>query len=154
MMNKLAATAITSDRVPFSKVILTGLFAGILATLLCYVFDIFFRLSTNYGPSDYINVSSITFIVNILLLVGGLVYYALRSWLKRPNMFFTILCLAVTVFCIWMTSRIHRFDDIRMNREFIQLLGGTIIIIGTATLCIPWFYQNKKILDFFYEEDV
>jgi hypothetical protein len=142
------------QRVPFSKVFLTGLFAGILATLVCYVFDIYFRLSTNYGPSDYINVSSITFIVNILLLIGGLVYYALRIWLKRPDTLFTILCLAVTAFSIWMTTRIHRFDDERMNREFIQLLGGTIIIIGIATLCIPWFYQNKKILDFFYEEDV
>jgi hypothetical protein len=42
----------------------------------------------------------------------------------------------------------------KLNREFIQLLGGTIIIIGIAILCVPYFYNNKKIVDFFYEADV
>jgi hypothetical protein len=41
-----------------------------------------------------------------------------------------------------------------LNREFIQLLGGTALIIGVATLSVPLFCNNKKMTGFFYEEGI
>ena len=143
-----------SDLIPFGKAFLTALFVGILATLVCFAYDIYYRMATLYGPSDYINVSSIIFIVNIVLLVAGVIYYAFKSWSGKGDTLYAIFFLLLTVFCVWKTAGIHRFTDYRLNREFIQLLGGTVIIMGIAALCIPLFFNNKKIVDFFYEANV
>ncbi len=143
-----------SNRNPFGKAFLTGLFLGILATLVCFAYDIYFRMATFYGPSDFVNVSSIIFIVNSVLLVAGVAYYACKSWTMRGDLIYTIFFLLLFGFCIWKISGIHRFNDYRLNHEFIQLLGGTIIIIGIAIICVPVFYNSKKIVNFFYEANI
>jgi hypothetical protein len=139
---------------PFGKIFLTALIAGIFATMLCLAYDIIFRVSTYYGPSDFINVSSIIFIVNILLLLAGAVYYALKNWFRSGDLIYTLFFLLVIVFCIWKTIGIHRFADMKINGEFIKLLTGTILIIGIAMLSIPYIYNHKKIVDLFYEAEV
>jgi hypothetical protein len=142
------------NQIPFGKAFLAALFTGILATLVCFVFDIFYRMDTLYGPTDYINVSSIIFIVNILLLVAGVAYYAIKSWFKNGDLVYSIFFLLTFIFCVWRISGIQRFPDLRLNKEFIQLLGGTTIIIGIAVLSIPYFFNNKRIVDFYYEANV
>jgi hypothetical protein len=142
------------NQIPFGKAFLAALFAGILATLVCFVFDIFYRMDTLYGPTDYINVSSIIFIVNILLLVAGVAYYAIKSWSKRGDLIYSIFFLLVFGFCFWKIAGIQRFSDLQLNKEFIQLLGGTVIIIGVAILSIPYFFNNKRIVDFYYEANI
>jgi hypothetical protein len=143
-----------NDQIPFSKAFLTALFLGILATLACFAYDIWFRMSTYYGPSDFINVSSIIFIVNTLLPVAGVFYYAFGNWSKKGALIYTVFFLLLIGFSIWKTSGIQRFSDLHLNREFIQLLGGIIIIVGIAVLCVPFLYNNKKIVGFFYEADI
>jgi hypothetical protein len=143
-----------SNQIPFGKAFLTALFTGILATMVCFVYDIYYRMFTMYGPTDYINVSSIIFIVNILLLMAGVAYFAFKSWSKNGDLIYSIFFLLVFGYCIWKIAEIHRFADYRLNKEFIQLLGGTVIIIGIAVLCIPYFFNNKKIVDFYYEANV
>jgi hypothetical protein len=142
------------NEVPFGNAFLTALFLGIIATIVCFVFEIWYRMATLYGPSDLINVSSIIFIVNLLLLVAGVAYYAFKTWFKKGDLIYLIFFSLTTVFCIWKIGGIHRFTDYRLNHEFVQLLGGTTIIVGIAALCIPYFYNNKKINGFFYEADV
>ena len=143
-----------SNQVPFEKAFLTALFTGIIATIFCLGYNIWFRMSTYYGPSDFINVSSIIFIVNILLMIAGVVYFALKSWSRRGDLIYSLLFVVFFAFCIWRTMGMHRFTDLKLNKEFITLLNGTILIVGVATLCIPYIYNHKKILDLFYEEDV
>jgi hypothetical protein len=142
------------NQIPFAKTFLTALFAGIIATMVCLGYNIFFRETTYFGPSDFINVSSIIFIVNLLLLLAGVAYYALKSWFKRGDLIYTLFFLLIIAFCIWKTAEIHRFADLKLNGQFIKLLGGTILIIGIAMLCIPYIYNHKKIVDLFYEADV
>jgi uncharacterized membrane protein YiaA len=143
-----------SNQIPFAKIFLTALFAGIIATMVCLGYNIWFREATYFGPSDFINVSSIIFIVNLLLLIAGVAYYALKSWSRRGDLIYTLFFLLIIAFCIWKTVGIHRFADLKLNGEFIKLLGGTILIIGIAMLCIPYIYNHKKIVDLFYEADV
>ncbi len=142
------------NQIPFAKTFLTALFTGVIATMFCLGYNIWFREATYYGPSDFINVSSIIFIVNILLLLAGVVYYALKSWSGRGDLIYTLFFLLIIAFCIWKTMGIHRFADLKLNGEFIKLLGGTILIIGIAMLCIPYIYNHKKIVDIFYEAEV
>ena len=140
--------------VPFGKAFLSALFSGILATMVCFVFEIWYRLATYYGPSDFINVSSIIFIVNILLLVAGVIFYAFKTWFKKGDLIYFVFFLLLMAYCFWKINGIHRFTDLKLNREFIQLLGGIAIIVGIAALCIPYFYNNKKTNSIFYEAEV
>ncbi len=143
-----------SISVPFVKAFLTALFLGILATMVCFVFEIWYRLATFYGPSDFINVSSIIFIVNLLLLVAGVAFYASKTWFKKGDLIYIIFLFLLMAYCFWKINGITRFADLQLNREFIQLLEGIAFIVGIAALCIPYFYNNKKINSFFYESEV
>ena len=144
----------TTGSVSFSKAFLTSLFVGLIATLACLIYDIWYRMATYYGPSDFINVSTIIFIVNILLMITGVVYWAFKSWSKNGDVIYYFFFLLILGFCFWKIAGIHRFSEMLLNREFIQLLGGTALIIGIATLSVPLFYNNKKMTGFFYEEGI
>src|SRR5947199_7995744 len=105
------------NKIPFGKTVLTALFIGIITTMVCLAFNISFRMLTFYGPSDFINVSSIIFIVNILLLLAGITYYAFKTWAKRGDLIYTLIVLAVIIFCIWKTVGIHRFANLKQNHQ-------------------------------------
>ena len=139
-----------SSQTPFSKAILAGLFAGILATMVCFVFEITYRMVTWYGPSDFINVSSIIFIVNLILLLAGIIYYGIKSAFRNGNLIFSILAFCTTAFLIWKTESFHRFADARLSMEFSHLLSGILLIVGLFALSIPIFFSNKKIGDFIF----
>ena len=143
-----------SSKIPFGKTFLTALFSGIIATGACFIFEIWYRMVTFYGPSDFINVASIIFIVNLLLLLSGIAYFAFKSWFRKGDLMYAIFSMLITAFCIWEITKIHQFADLKVNRQFIQLLSGITIIIGVAALCVPYFYNNRKINNFFYEADV
>jgi hypothetical protein len=143
-----------SSEITIGKTMLTGLMAGMAASLVCLAFDIFYRMETWYGPSDFINVSSIIFIVNLLMLVAGVIYYACKSWFHKGDLVFIVFFIALTLFCLWKTAGLHRFSDPRMNHEFIFLLSGTLGIIGLFTICIPVLFNNKNLSGLYYEEEV
>jgi hypothetical protein len=132
----------------FSKAILTGLFSGILATLVCFIFEISFRVVTRYEPSQYINVSSIIFIVNLILLTAGIIFYGLTTSFKKGSMIFVMLSFVVTALCIWKSESFHRFTDYKLSREFSNLLSGILLIVGIFAMMIPLFFNNKKINNF------
>jgi hypothetical protein len=131
-----------------SKAILTGLFAGILATIACFIFEITYRFATKYGPSQFINVSSIIFIVNLILLTAGILYYGLKTTFRKGNAIFIFVSIITTAFCIWKSESFHRFTDYRLSQEFSHLLSGILLIVGIFALLIPIFFNNKKISDF------
>ncbi|WP_431210322.1 hypothetical protein ACQ86N_30410 [Puia sp. P3] len=59
---------------PFGHAMLAGLFIGIIDTLICLAYNIGYRDATGYTPSALINVSSLIFAVNLLLLFIGMLY--------------------------------------------------------------------------------
>lgn len=142
------------DKLLFSKAILTAVFAGIIATLACFVFDIYYRLATWYGPSGYINVSSIIFIVNILFIGAGVAYYGFKSWSKKGDYLYFGFVFILIAAALWKTTGIDRFADHRLNLEFIQLLSGTLGIIGFFMLCIPFIFNNRRMVDLYYDPTV
>ncbi len=128
----------------FGKAIMTGLFAGLMATLACFAFEIFYRYRTGYTPSEFINVSSIIFSVNLLLLLAGVVYYYVRKLLKWGDIYFAIVFILLTLFCIWKAEGFQRIADSRLSVEFSHLLSGTILIIGISAAITPILFHNKK----------
>ncbi|RFM26294.1 hypothetical protein [Deminuibacter soli] len=129
----------------FSKAVLTGLFCGIAATLTCLLYGFIYRFNTGFTLSAIINVPSIIIGCHILLVIAGLVYYALQQALGRAgNAVYMLLFAALTLFCIWQSTGVVRSPIHELTIEFRQLLIGMIIIIGSsASFLMPYLFGNK-----------
>src|ERR1700735_355968 len=114
----------------FTNAILTGLFIGIIDTLICLTYNITYRNYTGYTPSELINVSSLIFAVNLLLLFAGIVFAILRRLFGQKDYIYIILSALVTVFLAWKTEMGHRFTDSSVNAEFKGLLLGVVLVLG------------------------
>ena len=131
----------------FFKAMMTGLFVGIIDTLICLAYNIGYRTYTGYLPSSLINVSSLIFMVNLLLLVIGIVYFFFLRASRRGDVLFEVVVLAVTVWLIWKTTGLTRFGDPKMDSGFRGLLGGIILILGASTACIPFLYRSRRFVE-------
>jgi len=134
---------------PFSKSLLTGLFAGITATLCCFVFGLAYRLQTGFLLTDFINVPSIIFVCNILLLAIGMLHFMFERIPRYGTWIYIITFTVITLFCIWKTGSIQRSNIYEETIKFRGLLTGMIIIIGSsASLLIPYLYHNRKFIQY------
>jgi hypothetical protein len=126
---------------------MTGLFVGIVDTVICLAYNIGYRNYTGYLPSSLINVSSLIFGVNLLLLIIGIVYYFFLRTFKRGDVLFEVVVVGVTAWLIWKTAGLTRFDDPKLDSGFRGLLGGIVLILGASTICIPFLYRSRRFLD-------
>jgi len=131
----------------FHKAIMTGLFVGIIDTLICLAYNIGYRNYTGYIPSSFINVSSLIFVVNLTMTIVGIVFYAFHRNLKQGDIVFFIFFLALTAFLAWKISGIHRFDDVKDNSSFKGLLGGVVVVLGISGACLPFLFKSQKFVD-------
>jgi hypothetical protein len=132
------------EKTTTSNAILTAVFAGIAATLLSFVYYLIFKDVTGFPYSRLINVSSLIFIINIIFLVIGFIYYMFIKLSKRADLAFIICMCVLTALGIWGALGIHRADNGMLNTEFHELLIGLILIIGvTAFAGMPILYHNK-----------
>lgn len=132
---------------PLSKAILTSVFIGFFATILCLIYNIIFRESTGYKPADFINVSSLIFAVNLIFLVIGLIYFFLLRSFKKGDVIFEIVFALLIIFCAWRASYAHMENSRVLSSEFRTLLIGTIIIMGIGIELVPLLFHNKKFED-------
>jgi len=126
---------------------MTGLFIGIIDTLICLAYNIFYRSYSGFFPSEVINVSSIIFAVNLLLVLLGLVFFLFIKSFKGGGGAFGVLMLLLTVILGWKVFASHPYDNARMDSGYHGLYGGILIILGISAACIPLLYNNKKFLE-------
>ena len=126
-----------------SKAILTSVFIGFMATIVCLIYNIIFRESTGYKPADFINVSSLIFAVNLIFFGAGLVYFFLLRSFRKGDMVFEILFGLVILFCAWRAAHAHMINP-HQTSEFRTLLIGVIIIMGLGIELVPLFFHNKR----------
>jgi hypothetical protein len=132
----------------FTTSMLTGLFVGIIDTLLCLGFNIAYRYESGYSPSNLINVSSVIFAVNLLFLVIGIIHFALAKVFHNKDLVYIIAFVLLTVFCVWSVGDINRFADPAENSQFHRLLTGIALILGvSASFLLPYLCHNRKFLD-------
>jgi hypothetical protein len=131
----------------FFKAMMTGLFVGIIDTVICLAYNLGYRNYTGYLPSSLINVSSLIFAVNLLLLVIGIVYFFFLRMFKLGDVFFEVVAITVTVWLIYKTAGLKRFDDPKLDSGFRGLLGGIVVILGASTTCIPFLFRSQRFVD-------
>ncbi|MHA4811396.1 hypothetical protein ACX0G9_25070 [Flavitalea flava] len=128
----------------FSRAMMTGLFIGIVDTIICLSYNIGFRgMIKGYLPSTLINVSSLIFGVNLLLLVTGMVYVLFVKAFGRKDFIFSGFFLVLTMFCVWQTLTVLRYTDLTENREFKELLIGIVLILGISASALPYFLRSR-----------
>jgi hypothetical protein len=142
LVRKLQIMYIESDNF-FSKAMLTGLFIGIVDTLICLAYNIGYRDVTGYIPSAIINVSSLIFGVNLLLLVIGMLYFVFFKIFGRRDYVFILTILALTAFFVWKTDTGHRFADGLQNGQWKGLLGGILLILGASAVSLPFCLRSR-----------
>jgi hypothetical protein len=136
---------------PFGKTVLTGVFAGIVASVICLAYNIIYRNATGFSLSDIINVSSIIFGINIVFLVVGLVYFAFQRVFKKSTLIFVAVFVLITLFCLWKTAGVNRSVEYEASVQFRGLLSGIVIISGIcATLLMPFLFHYKKFEEFLF----
>ena len=131
-------------RTRFSDIVLTGVFAGIAATLLSMVYYLAFKDITGYPLSSLLNVSSLIFVINTIFLGIGFLYYWLSGKSKKGNILYMLVSIALTAVAIYMTTTSHRSDIKLIDLEFHELIGGILAIMGlTAAFGIPFLFNNR-----------
>ncbi len=131
-----------------SKSLLTGVFAGIIATLVNLAYDYFYRDFAKFYPSEIINVSSIIFATMILFTLAGLIYFFLSKYGKYGNIVYIIIFCALTVFCFIESMHAQRSSDPSITEEFRGLLVGTVAVTGLlAAFLIPYLTRHDTLFN-------
>ncbi|RYZ24544.1 MAG: hypothetical protein EOO16_00120 [Chitinophagaceae bacterium] len=73
---------------PGYRGLMTGLFAGLVATLACLLFNLIYRKETGFLPTEIINIVTLSFAVNLLFPVVGMLYSGLRSFAQQEASFY------------------------------------------------------------------
>ena len=128
----------------FYRAMLTAVFSGIMATVLCLAYDIFYRDATGFSPSGFITVSSIIFIVNIIFLVAGVIYAIFLQSFKKADLIFDVVFVLLIAFLIWVTLGVQRTPIHQEAVQFRGLFIGILVIIGLGMIAIPVLYHNRK----------
>jgi membrane protease YdiL (CAAX protease family) len=127
----------------FTRAMLTGLFIGVVDTLICLAYNIGYRDITGYTPSALINVSSLIFGVNLILLLIGMLYFVfIRLFGKRDIVFIAVFVL-LTLFLIWKANTGHRFEDFALNKEWKGLILGVVAILGVSASGLPFCFHSR-----------
>ncbi|MBS1662211.1 MAG: hypothetical protein JST68_14295 [Bacteroidetes bacterium] len=127
-----------------TRSMLTGLFIGIIDTLICLAYNIGYRdFFTGYLPSTLINVSSLIFGVNLLLLIVGIVYFLFTKVFGKRDYIFSAAFLLLIAFCIRQIMMGHRFSDRTENLEFRGLLLGVVLVLGISIVALPYLLRSK-----------
>ena len=136
----------TYEPTEFSKSVLAGLFAGITATFASLIFNALIRKATGFPLSDMVNVSSIIFIVTLLVTIAGVIYYLFHHYFRRGSGLFQLAAIIVTALLIAGIMQVQRSDDPVLSKEFRELVSGIIGITGLCTIfIIPFLYKHDYV---------
>lgn len=134
-----------STQTHFSRSVLAGLFAGIIATLLNLIFNVFYREYTLFPLNDIINVSSLIFATCLVLTIAGVIYHYMDQYIKGGTILFIVVFLILTLLLVRFDFHVQRSDNPVWNAEFSKLFLGVILISGLSTvLLIPYMVKKEN----------
>jgi hypothetical protein len=134
----------TNQEAQAYKPIMAGLVTGIVATVLNIFYDIFYRGSTRYEPSQLINVATIIFGTLLILVVAGSIYAIIGRYVRQVNAVFILLFLILTLYLVYLTLHVQRGPDPIVAAQFRGLLLGLIIISGALTIFMVPYLASRE----------
>ena len=132
---------------PFDKVIMAGVFEGLVLTVILIIYHLIFVESTGFPYTQFINAPSLIFGINILFLIIGPIYYGFTRLPKYGDLLFVVVFVAITIFLLLKVRDVQRMDNSYWNVEFRRLLSGLIILVAAAVVGLPFLLHSKKFRD-------
>ena len=134
-----------SPKSPFYRALMTGLFVGLIDTLICIVYNLIYRDRTGFPLTDIVNVSFLIFFINLIFPVIGMIYNGFLKYFKKGDLVYAIVFILLTVFFAWRSEEVHRTNEQLLNHQFRGLLLGIVLILGvSAAFLVPYLFHNKK----------
>lgn len=129
----------------FSKTLLTGVFAGIIATCVNLVYNFIYRGMEGFYPSEIINVSSIIFVTMIIFVVGALAYFMLSNLGRQGNFIYIVIFSVLTLLCIYFSLHVNRSNNPLEITQFRGLLLGTVALTGIMlAVLVPYLSKHSE----------
>ena len=131
----------------FSKGILSGLFAGLIAAVANTVFVLAYRSMSSFYEFNGLDVTVIVFGSVLQLITCGLMFYFFVHYLKKGIITYQIIVLLITALIFSAGIMVRRSVMGEVPNDFIVLVVGTQVIIGgLAALFIPYLFRHDKII--------
>jgi len=132
---------------PFDKVIMAGVFEGLVLTVVLIIYHLIFVESTGFPYTQFINAPSLIFGINLLFLVIGPVYYGFTRLPKYGDLLYIVVFVLIAILLLLKVRDVHRMDNVYWNVVFRHLLSGLIILVVAAIIGLPFLLHSKKFRD-------
>lgn len=131
----------------FSRGILSGLFAGLVACVVNTLFVLGFRAMTAFYEFNGLDVTVIVFGSILQLLVCGWLFYLFVHYLRKGISFYRLVVILITALIFIVGLIIRRSVMGSSPDEFKIMVVGTQVIIGSlAAFFIPYLFRHDSII--------
>ncbi len=130
-----------------SRGVLSGLYSGIIATVLNMIFVYVYRYLASFEDFNGMDVTVIVFGTLLLSLACGIVFYFFVYYLKKGIPVYRVAVLIVTILIIIAGLYLRRSveGDVPMDFRIIVIITQTIIG-GLAAFLIPYLFSHDKLI--------
>ena len=129
---------------PFSSAILTGLFLGISATLICFAYTVGYEMISRTNYTFLASVSFLIFACTLGVFCSSFFFYYLKKLLPAGELVFIIVFILLTVFALWRVDLIQHATLHWLTGQTKGLLTGIILIVGFCAFAgIPLLYHSR-----------
>lgn len=130
-----------------SRGVLSGLFAGLTATVINIVFVIIYRSVTQFYEFNGLDITVIVFGSIIQLMVCGLLFSFFVYYLKKGIGFYRLMVVLITIAIIVLGIIARQSIMGSAADDFKFMVVGTQVIIGClAAFFIPYLFLHDKLI--------
>jgi hypothetical protein len=131
----------------FSRGILSGLFAGLVACVANTIFVLAYRGFTGFYEFNGMDVTVIVFGSIIQMIVSGWMFYLFVHYLRKGISFYRVAAILITIVILLLGIMVRRSVTGSASDEFKFMVTGTQVIIGClAAFFIPYLFSHDKII--------
>ena len=131
----------------FSRGILSGLFAGLVACVANTVFVLLYRSLTEFYEFNGLDVTVIVFGSICQLIICGWMFYLFVHYMKKGIPFYRMVVVLITVLIFFVGIMVRRSVIGSAADDFKFMVVGTQVIIGClAAFFIPYLFSHDKLI--------
>jgi len=129
-----------------SRAVLSGLFAGIIATFSNLIFIFAFRRIKEFYVFNVMDVGTTIFGSVLLMIVCGILFYFFVHYLNHGVNLYRIVVFCVTAAIVYAALAV-RPSEVTLPGDFRAMFIGTQVILGgLAAFLIPYVFRHDSII--------
>ena len=131
----------------FSRGILSGLFAGLVATVANIIFVLIFRSVASFYDFIGLDITVLIFGSVVQSIACGWVFYICVHFLKKGIISYRLIVILITAAIFFLGIIVRRSVMGSVTPDFKFMVTGTQVIIGgIADFFIPYLFSHDKII--------